>query len=407
MGNLCSIFHAKFDEIKKLTSNNNIAIFLEKCIYWWQISTYTINGSKHIWFTRETAEMALAMDVSVRTIGRYLKELSEEGLIEKTCKLSASNKNNQFKASKKLYIRITDKLLFILKSAQTTGDKTDESDENITLSKQNVLFKKDKMSFSIYKDNNYKHLNNFEVSQNIVNFVDKKNSSSNKHSFPCEKIIGERITEELKSQVKGMLFNVCKEKNWDFKAQDQVYAELLFSLTNKVQLNGIDNMKDRINIAAFLLRNNRWKTPKGFSKHWDVGIHYKEKKELSRNKINEDKLNRELLGVTDPKKIAEITMRLQEAFNEEQRYQQIENSTKKQRTANEIKLMKELQTIKEEIYSQNNYLKGIQARMGTSKEYPADEYLIEVSQKTLQKLYAKKKEIQQILEPYKTITECA
>ena len=50
MGNISSIYHISFERLHELTKNYNKATLLDKLIYWWQISTYTLNDEQ-IWFT--------------------------------------------------------------------------------------------------------------------------------------------------------------------------------------------------------------------------------------------------------------------------------------------------------------------------------------------------------------------
>ena len=44
----------------------------------------------------------------------------------------------------------------------------------------------------------------------------------------------------------------------------QLFAEIVFSLTNEEQIKGINNFNERIQIIAKLLRTKRWNTSKGF-----------------------------------------------------------------------------------------------------------------------------------------------
>jgi hypothetical protein len=52
MNNLSAIHHVNFDLLHELTNNYNKATLLDKLIYWWQISKFTLDDEK-IWFTPE------------------------------------------------------------------------------------------------------------------------------------------------------------------------------------------------------------------------------------------------------------------------------------------------------------------------------------------------------------------
>lgn len=266
MENLCSIYHAHFDKLFELTKSHNKAVFLDKCIFWWQISTYTLSDNQ-IWFTRKLPEISLELCLSERTINRYLTEFEELGLIERKCKLSASSKNNEFTVTKRLYIRVTEKLLNLLSGKSISTSKKITS----FFSEQNVVIEKDNLSESIYKENNYKNKINNKV--NFSNNVDKTSQSVNHENkypmFSIEKIIGDRIDEKTKNYVKGMMFNVQKQHQVKISSPEQLFAEIIFAITNKKQFKKIDNVVHKVQIIAKLLRDKRWCTPKGFLKYCD------------------------------------------------------------------------------------------------------------------------------------------
>jgi len=280
MGNYCSIYHNDFNKLVSLTGSHNKAVFLDKCIYWWQISKYTLGDSK-IWFTRKVSDMAKELCISERTVARYLNDFEENGLLDRTCRLSSSNKNNQFTVTKKLYIRITEKLLAVLPDKTKIPYQPSTTRESSFLD-QNVSIDKDIKSEFIYKekDNNVIinntvsepcSVNNFQKQQQNI----KPTTSSNQYSI--EPLIGERITDRLKNYIKGMLCNTQKQHNLQFSDPNKLFAEIVFSVTQATQWQGVSNPHHRVNIIAKLLRTNQWKTPKGFYNHWDIGQWFRKK----------------------------------------------------------------------------------------------------------------------------------
>mgnify|MGYP001393964202 CR=1 FL=1 len=81
--NIATIYHDRHDQLKLLVGSPAKAEFLSKCIYWWQISKYKIKNSDYIWFTRTTDELAAGAALSESSVGRYLRDFSDKGLIEK------------------------------------------------------------------------------------------------------------------------------------------------------------------------------------------------------------------------------------------------------------------------------------------------------------------------------------
>ncbi|STX81550.1 Uncharacterised protein [Legionella busanensis] len=281
MGNVCSIFHAHFDKLVELTNSHKKAIFLDKCLYWWQLSTYTL-GDNQIWFTRNLAGMASELSLSERTVSRYLHDLVTQGFLERRCKLSASNKEG-FKVSKRLYIRVTEKLLHILqtkvlKSKEKKHDENANDDNNCSFLAQNGEIEKVTLAESINKDLDYNNLVNNTVSQ--ILFGDKKGRKSGNYSkyprYAIESLIGERLDEQSKNYIKGTMANLQTQHGIQFSAPEQTFAEIIFTLTNQQQLKHVETIPHKVQIIAKLLREKRWRTPKGFYNHADYGQYFKQ-----------------------------------------------------------------------------------------------------------------------------------
>jgi len=119
--NLSSVHHASFERLHDITSNYNQAMLLDKLMFWWQISTYTLDDG-NIWFTRSVEQIAQESRLSVRTVGRYLKPFADAGYIEKC---------NRLHKKKNLYIRVANKLLLLV-GAKPAQPKAGESTPFVT-----------------------------------------------------------------------------------------------------------------------------------------------------------------------------------------------------------------------------------------------------------------------------------
>lgn len=356
--NIATIYHDRHDQLKLLAGSPSKAEFLSKCVYWWQISKYKIKNSDHIWFTRTTDELAAGTGISESSVGRYLRDFSEKGLIEKRVIKRYSRKHDQDIAC--LHIRITDKLLALLKTSLkkpstanpiTEGNKKPDS--------INLPHIDDTPSVNLTDptiNNKGNSLNNSTVSQGDVNCGEKKKMSFEKTVFPIEKDIGERVSEEMKDQIKGMLYNVLKQHGQELKHHERLFAEVLFAVTNKEQFKDVTCMSHRINIAATLIRKKQWRTPKGFYNHWDIGQSLKERDEVKRRRAQQEKLDRELLGITDPRLIAEIKARFELGRVDESRYDKQKESViaQKEQMLHQKQLTEKLNEINNEM-KQSDY----------------------------------------------------
>lgn len=288
MGNLCSIYHAHFDKLVTLTNSHNKAVFLDKCLFWWQISKYTL-GDEKIWFTRSIENIANELTLSISTINRYLNEFRKKGLIET---------KNKLLNKKHLYIRITDKLLLLI--SQNKGntpvvnnieDITDDKKENpkcIFLAQHDIIENLN-LNVSIYKDKDINILvNNNTVSQPLAvnNLNPKTYLKFNYPTFPIETIIGERLSTKEKNYIKGMMHNLQKQNGVSLSSPEQLFAEIVFTILNEEQLQGINNFNHRVQIIAKLLREKRWLTPKGFFNHADFGAPFRKAPSKTDKQIN-------------------------------------------------------------------------------------------------------------------------
>ena len=312
MDNLSAVFHDRFSKLHEVTSNYNKATLLDKIIYWWQISKYTLDDD-HIWFTRSIDQIANDAKISKRSVERYLSEFEKNGLIYKI---------NRLFMKKHLYIRITDKLLAIICETPTPNKSSYPKNENTTqpmnlsnivqtnvfidssteqdtcmpeqknknlkdvssiqkdslILNQNGVINSATLACSIYKDKDSNINNNSTVMQSSsVNNFKTPLTKNKKTTYMIEDAIGERLSPRLKNYIKGTLSNLQIQHNLQFSNPEQLFAEVVFSVINKNdQLTGIEKDHHRVNIIAKLLREKKWLTPKGFYNHWDVGSHFKQ-----------------------------------------------------------------------------------------------------------------------------------
>ncbi len=401
MGNLCSIFHSRHDLIKSMAGSPAKAEFLSKLLFWWQISKYKIKRSDYIWFTRTTEELAAGAGLSNTSVGRYLRDFSNKGLIEKRVIKRYSRKHGQDITC--LHIRITDKLLTILKTVTPKPSTTNQSGEdNKRPDSNNSLQVDDTPSVNLTDptiNSKGDSSNNSTVKTGDVNYGEKQKASFEKNVFPIEKEIGERVSEELKDQIKGMLYNVLKHLGQELKQNERLFTEVLFAVTNKEQFKDITCMNHRINIAASLIRKKQWRTPKGFYNHWDIGQALKERDEVKRRRTQQEKLERELLGVTDPQRIAEIKARFETSMADESRFDKQKEAISKQKeqVSHQRQLAEKINQINNEIFTEGKYLKEMEDALQQGFGYASRELINSIGIK-LAKLYDEQASIESELQ---------
>jgi len=292
---LSAINHKRLDRINELTRNYNKATLLDKFIFWWQHSTYTLNDNQK-WFTRSVTRIAEDSGISKRSVERYMSQFEKMGLIER---------RNVLLRKKNLYIRITAKLLNQLglsSKKQTQNEVPQES--NSKPSSLNLAHiggnKSGDLAVSYIRCKEQIVKTNSTVSnQGIVNNSDEltknpniqaKTEKTENSGYKIEKDIGERLTSRFKNYIKGVLTNLQSQHNVIFSNPDKVFAEVVFAVTHEDnQLKGITNPHHRMNIIAKLMREQRWRTPKGFYNHWDIGKLFRERDEVNQRRYEAEK----------------------------------------------------------------------------------------------------------------------
>ncbi len=399
--NIATIYHDRHDQLKLLAGSPAKAEFLSKCIYWWQISKYKIKKSDYIWFTRTTEELAAGAGLSDSSVGRYLRDFAEKDLIEKRVIKRYSRKHNQDIAC--LHIRITDNLLALLKTSTKKLPTTNQMEKDDEKPDSENLPQIDDTPLVNLTDptinNKGNSLNNNTVKSDDVNYGKKKKPSFDKTIFPIEKDIGERVSEEIKDRIKGMLYNVLKKQGQELKHNERLFTEVLFSVTNKEQFKDVTCIKHRIDIISKLIREKRWKTPKGFYNHWDIGQSFKERDEVKRRRMQQEKLERELLGVNDPQQIAEIKARFETSVADESRFDKPKDTFAKQKeqVSHQRQMTEKLNQINNEIFTEGKYLKQMEDAYQQGFGYASQELINSIGIK-LAKLYDEQANIEQELQ---------
>ncbi len=312
MSNICSIHHSKFDTLFNLTGNYNQATLLDKLIFWWQISNYTLEDGR-TWFTRSITQIAEDSRLSERSVTRYLKIFTDAGYIDKTTRLYKK---------KNLYIRVTEKLISLIGgqahlAGNQAGDstpslinKSDITQTQCAFSEQIGVTGHANLAVSIYKEkdcntstnNTVRELcsvtfgdNGFEehaptpetcVEEPVVE-TPKATEPAKYPVYAVEQQIGERLTETTKNYIKGTMRNLSTQYQLQFSNPEQVFSEIIFSLLNTdKQFPGVQDTHHRMNLIAKLMREKRWCTPKGFYNHWDVGQSFKAKQEQQATQVS-------------------------------------------------------------------------------------------------------------------------
>lgn len=328
MGNFCSIFHVRFKHLMKVIPSARKAQLVDYILLGWQTSTYKLKGSDKKWFMKPYAEIVEDTGIPKSTLERYIKELVEEGFIERRQALySRTKEQGGFEVKKGTYIHITDKLLALLKLSQ----KPDESSSSSETHKHHLAKQSHSQDNHPDMDNKQPKCMNLLTNEgngslkmrelyisdlystypiNTISFkqsmrsVDKSTQQRLIQQFQSIQNlltteIKEEIPEPVKQLVLGTFFNLTFEQHKQFSLPQQIVAEYLYALINtEFYMPDVTCFKHRNNILAKTIRSNQWRTPKGFYNHFYLGQSFKDKDDLREQHWQEQK-EQEINRLTD------------------------------------------------------------------------------------------------------------
>ncbi|HFC9843794.1 TPA: helix-turn-helix domain-containing protein [Legionella pneumophila] len=312
----------------------------------WQTSTYTLKNSDHKWFMKPYAEIVEDTGIPKSTLERYIKELHDEGFIERRQALySRTKEHGGFEVKKGTYIHITDKLLKLIMPSDLVSE-TSPADTTAIHNDQNYSYQEDKQDKNniepeckdvdinegfeslkmrgLYIRDLYPSLfiNNI-IFKKLTHSVDKATLQRLTKQFETIRSllyseINEEISDEVKKLVLGTFFNLTFEHKKQLSSPKQLVAEYLFALLNiEFYLPDVICFKHRNNILAKMIRENRWRIPKGFYKHFYLGQNFKDQQELreerwQKQKNNEINPNHEMIEEHKDERLIELEVQMLE-----------------------------------------------------------------------------------------------
>ena len=319
MGNLCSIFHVRFKNLIKVIPSARKAQLVDYILLGWQTSTYTLKNSDRKWFMKPYAEIVADTGIPKSTLERYIKELHDEGFIERRQALYSRTKGEGgFEVKKGNYIHITDKLLALIKPSKPVSENPLDETKDIHNDPNNSHEENDQNKDDIKPECNYFDINegidpikmrelyisdlypsfiNNIIFKKLTYSVDKPTLQRLSQQFETIQSllyseIKEEIPDEVKKLVLGTFFNLTFEHRKQFSSPKQLAAEYLFALLNiDFYLPDVACFKHRNNILSKMIRSNQWRTPKGFYKHFYLGQDFKNQQELREKRWQNQKNN--------------------------------------------------------------------------------------------------------------------
>lgn len=319
MGNLCSIFHSRFKNLIKVIPSARKAQLMDYILLGWQTSNYKLKGSEQKWFMKPYDLIVADTGIPKSTLERYIKELNDAGFIERRQALySRTKEQGGFEVKKGTYIHITDKLLALLQSNGTSTvaplsqakdpvketntpqenqrdlDKTQPTCKNLEINEgTDSLILRGSYIRDLYPSS---FINTISFKK-ITCSVDKATLQRlNQQYESIQKWLLTEIKEEIPDSVKklvlGTFFNLTFEHQKQFSSPNQLASEYLYVLLNNdFYLPNVSCIKHRNNILSKIIRDNHWRTPKGFYKYFYLGQSFKDKLELREQKWQREKAN--------------------------------------------------------------------------------------------------------------------
>lgn len=304
MGNYCSIFHARFRNLVRNIPCTRKAQLVDYILLGWQTSTYKLKGSSNVWFMKPYRQITEDTGIPQSTLERYIKELADDGFIERRQALySRTSEEGAFIVKKGNYIHVTDKLLKLIQPPKSEGvdnenravNTANKDTEQNNTTDTNPNEKNATSVFSSPNEGNdpltlresyigdlHSHVNNTIVFAKSMRGVDKPTAQRLQHQHNAIQhflfsTIKEEISDEVKKLVAGTFFNLTFVHHQNLSCPEQVVSEYLYALLNTdFYMCNVKCIKHRNNILSKIIRTKNWRTPKGFFKHFYLGQAFKE-----------------------------------------------------------------------------------------------------------------------------------
>lgn len=306
--NLCSIFHKRFIKLKQIIQCPRKAQLVDYILLGWQTSTYRLKNSNQKWFMKAYGDIVSETAIPLSTLQRYIKELDEAGFIVRRQALySRTNEEGSFAIKKGNYLHPTEKLLALVKADEDTSYQAPINEQDKP--SINAIDQNEAPAPCSNSDTNegneplksrgsnisdlYSSCNNTIDSNPFIQPVDKVKPTGDKarqqKQFDrirrfLETEVKEEVSQEVKALIIATFCNLIFKSNKVFSNPRQLAAEYLWSLFNvDYCMPQITNLHFRNNALAKKIRDNAWRTPKGFFKHSWLGEQFKTAADKEKN----------------------------------------------------------------------------------------------------------------------------
>ena len=261
------IFFKDLNKLKELTKSSSEAELLAYIHHYWRISRFILNdGQKY--FTHRLDVIAKFLGKSTRSVERYLKSLSEQGLIKKVCRL---------KGVKRLYIRVTQKFLAFI-SHKNVGNDPDILSETYIEQYSNIYLTNTsntnnpriatKNNFFSVSDSDFESYEQYQPDISELESWEKKKiealeNSNMQHAAGKQKKksgVEQSICRELTNTQKQYIETTVKnlQEKVDITNPHKLHEEIIEAVLNPKRFSHSKNFKHRINTIAKSIRDGYW-----------------------------------------------------------------------------------------------------------------------------------------------------
>lgn len=274
-----AIHYSQFEPLLNLTNNYKKAAFLDKIIYWYKTSTWTLPGSDttEVWFTRTYEAMSKELKTPTSTLKGYMKEFTEAGYIERVRKKFHNNVHAFFRVTPNLFRLLgttvdNNKPITSISSEPMTDIQPVQKNLAQTHTSRNL-----ETGRAYNKDNYLKgNVNNITLCDFGGGITANPISEIPPEYQNVSQAIGERLQLRQKKFLIGAIENTISQNKISLSiSKSELFAQMAYEILNKNMLKTAKTFSNRVNSVAKMLREGRWNTPWGFHKYFDVGRHFK------------------------------------------------------------------------------------------------------------------------------------
>ena len=251
---------AKLSQLAEKTGSRQSALIFSRILY--SFSNSSLRHAGQVWCALSKSALSEFSGLSIRTVDAVLDHLMQQGFIEKNVFV--------WQGKRQCHFRVLESALPVLKKLYQSAKALVASSKAC---RHICRSQPANMTTSIIERTKEKETNN--ITRKYFSSLLERKQKKDAGGISFEDLGGKgRLSARQKAYLRGAFNNTQQRNGLCLSSPEQVWEELLFSLSSPSHSQAVSNFRHGVSRAMLLLSQGRWRTPFGFSKHSAAGQQY-------------------------------------------------------------------------------------------------------------------------------------